>query len=296
MFGQMAEEFGLDKDKYNLRGKVVGREKTILGMHEDLVNAVNASGKFKNAKNMNDIVQMIYGRNGHKKTNQTIGGILDLIKDERDVLSEMAFGEHGAFKGLFGIVNDAIPKHENLGLNTFASFNEAVYKYELAKYGSHSEENYNKAFTFLTEQMNTNDDINFLRQTAKGSTLNSVGKTFSMGQSSTAIVNREAGEFDFIDDGRFTNFMKFTNDLIIKLDANTPEEDKLVHEDVYVYKIDKTTGKPKLEKQETLVGSFKFIEEDGKKIAVSATNFGSHSIVNDGETISGVTQEYINKF
>ena len=294
MFGQMAEEFGLDKDKYNLRGKVVGREKAILAMHEDLMSAVNASGKFKNAKNMNDIVQMIYGRNGHKKTNQTIGGILDLIKDERDVLSEMAFGEHGAFKNLFGIVNDAIPKHENLGLNTFANFNEAVYKYEIAKYGSHSEENYNKALTFLTEQMNTNNDINFLRQTSKGSTLNSVGKTFSMGQSSTAIVNREEGEFDFIDDGKFTNFMKFTNDLIIKLDANTPEEDKLVHEDVYVYKIDKTTGKPKLEKQETLVGSFKFIEEDGKKIAISATNFGSHSIVNDGETISGVTQEYIN--
>ena len=292
-FGEMAEEFGLDKKKYDFTGKIVGREKTILAAHEDLLNAVNASGQFKKAKNMNDIVQMIYGRNGHKKSNQTIGGILDLIKDERDVLSEMAFGEHGAFKGLFGIVNDAVPKHENLGLNTFANFNEAVYKYELAKYGSHTEENYNKALTFLTEQMNKDDSINFMRQTTKGSTLKSVGKTFTMGQNNTAIVNRQEGEFDFIDDGRFTNFMKFTNDLIVTLDAGTPEEDKLVHENVYMYKPDGKGGY-KLEKQKTLVGSFNFIEEDGKKIAVSPNSFGSHSIVNDGETLSGVTQEYIN--
>ena len=291
-FKNMAEEYGLDVSKYDFNNRLIGRERTIQAAHEDLLKAVNISGKHKRAKNMNDIIQMVSGK---QSSISTMGELIELVKDERDVLSEMAFGEHGAYHGLMGIVNDAIPKHENLGLSTSANFNEAVYLYAKAMSGTKtvSDDIVNKAREQIVDHLNINDDINFIRSTSGGAIVNSTGKKWTMGTNGTLIVDRNEDETDFIDNKRYTKFMNFVNDLIVNLDANVNEEDKLVHEDVYIWKEDKATGKMILEKQETLVGSFMFEEIDGKKVAIHSRNYGSHSIVNDGETISGVTQEYI---
>ena len=61
-FKTLAGQYGLDESKYDFTGKVVGREKAILAAHEDLLNAINASGKHKKQKSMTDVVRMIDGQ------------------------------------------------------------------------------------------------------------------------------------------------------------------------------------------------------------------------------------------
>ena len=295
-FKTLAGQYGLDESKYDFTGKVVGREKAIQAAHEDLLQAINASGIHKKQKSMTDVIRMIDGQT-NRGSKLTLGGLMDLVRDERDVFSEMAFGEFGAFHGVMGIVNDAIPKHENLGLSTTAGFNEAVYKYAKAMSGTAtiSERTMDRARQQIMDAINDEkNDINFLRTTVRGSTVDSVGKKWTMGPNGTMIIDRNEDESDFIDNERYKKFMRYTNDLITALDANVDEDDKLVHEDVWMYK-QNAKGEWILEKQETLVGSFKFrTDEQGRKIVESSVVNAAHSIVNDGETISGVTQEYIN--
>lgn len=294
-FKTLAGQYGLDESKYDFTGKVVGREKAILAAHEDLLNAINKSGLHTKQKTMTDVVQMIDGQT-NKGSKLTFKSLINLVRDERDVFSEMAFGEYGAFHGVMGIVNDAIPKHENLGLSTTAGFNEAVYKYAKVMSGTAtiSDRTMDRARQEIMNAINKDDSINFLRTTVRGSTVDSVGKKWTMGPNGVMIIDRNENETDFIDNEKYKNFMQFTNDLIVALDANVDENDKLVHEDVWMYK-QNAEGEWILEKKETLVGSFKFhIDEQGRKIVESSVVNAGHSIVNDGETISGVTQEYIN--
>ena len=298
-FKELAKEYGLDEKKYDFTNKVVAREKAIKAAHEDLVDAMNKSGDFKNNKKVSDLVQIIDARNGIKKSTRTFDDLMKIVTDERDVMSEMAFGEFGAYHGFMGIVNDAIPKHANLGVGTSAGFGEAVYQYAKAKNQGKapSVDDQQAAREELMNLMNKNDDINFIRTTYKGSTVQSTGKNWTMGKHGVLIADRDEDEFDFIDDTRFTNFMKYTNDLIEAINQNVDEDDKLVHEKVYTREIDEATGKEYLKEHQSLVGSFQFetVIENGevKKVVVGSNATIGHSIVNDGETISGVTQEYI---
>ena len=66
----------------------------------------------------------IYEPRGFKN----IDDVLRLVKDEREVMTVMAFGKGGAFESFASIVNDNIPKHENVGLATTAGLEEVINK------------------------------------------------------------------------------------------------------------------------------------------------------------------------
>lgn len=261
--------------KYDL-SNIVGNKRTVMALHEDVAA--------KNEMTVDQLIIEVLGGMEDTHGVNDINDILYMVQDEREALSELVFGKHGAFHGFASIANDNIPKHENIGLATSGNFSEAINKYARAANISHTE-----AVNKIAGAMQKDDNLNFIRYTKDGVRTNATGAKFTVNKHGMLVMDIVDGENAYLDNGRFNNLMVYTNDLIEELDIKVAEEDKLVHKDVYVY-----NKQGKLEHRETLVGSFEFKEVDGKKVVVGSTTFSAHSIVDDGETVSGVSQEFIN--
>ena len=262
-------------------------DEAILALHEDIAKAEGIT--------VNELIQRTSEKVKSERSNfngfKNIDDVLRLVKDEREVMAVMAFGKGGAFESFASIVNDNIPKHENVGLATTAGLEEVINK--IAKASGKSQDQATQEI--ITSMMN-NDDINFMRHTVNGvyDKEKTQGFKYSINELGTIIRSGGEGETTVFDRQRLDNFFKFANDLIIKYDAEADENEKLVHENVWTQE---GTEWIKHTKENPLIGNFIFEEREvnGEKrlTAVGGVNFGSHSIVKDSETESGATQQYI---
>lgn len=257
-----------------LNAGMIPTAEAIMALHEDVAASLGIS--------VDEVVQQTSKKIGAKFS--TMDELMQAIKIERETPTQLLFGKYGAFNNFASIANDNIPKHENIGLDVFGKFSEAIYKYSQV-----SGKSFDEAADELTEAMQKKDKLNFIRHTVNGSYTRTAGSKFSVNENGTLVVSDEAGEVSVIDEAKLANFFEYTNDLIKQLDENVPEELKLIHEDVYSY--DKNG---KLVHHENIIGNFTFrIDEKGRKIIDGATSYVNHSIIKDSETISGVSQRYI---
>lgn len=215
--------------------------------------------------------------------------ILNLVKDEREAMAIMAFGPNSPFNGFASIANDNIPKHENMGLFISSNFEEAIYKVSKA-----SGKNQKDVAVELTNAMQDNDNINFIRHTVNGMYDNTKGYKYNVDKSGMVIINGGEGEELVVDNEKFTNFFEYANDLIVKYNAKATENEKLVHENVWSYTDE---GWKKYDKDNPLIGNFVFekrkYNDEERLVVTGATNYSTHAIIKDSETESGAVQEYI---
>lgn len=269
------------RDKYDVVFQTVPTDQAIIAMHEDIAKMKGMT--------VDELVTNITGRMKNNAGVTNMSGLLEMVKDEREAAAHMFFGKGAALEGYFAIANDGISGHGNIGLALQGSFGAAANKYAKAANISYAD-----AVNRIVHDMSTNDDINFFRQTTNGRHDGDTRVNLTANIHGTVMMNIPQGESYSIDREKYGAFMNYVNDLIVELDADTPEDDKLVHTNVYVYDEKNKT----LKKETALVGSYKFIEEigpDGEvmKIALGADNKTTHAIIADSETQSGITQEFI---
>lgn len=257
-----------------LNAGMIPTAEAIMALHEDVAANLGIS--------VNEVVQQTSKEIGAKFS--TMDELMQAIKIERETPAQLLFGKYGAFNNFASIANDNIPKHNNIGLDVFGKFSEAIYKYSYV-----SGKSFDEAANELTAAMQKEDKLNFIRHTVNGSYTRTAGSNFSVDKDGTLLISDVDGEASVIDEKRFAKFFEYANDLIKELDENVPEDLKLIHEDVY-----SRDKNGKLVHHQSIIGNFTFtIDEKGRKIIDGATSYINHSITKDSETISGVSQRYI---
>ena len=268
----------------NFKNGMIPTERAIRALHEDIAAKIGSS--------VDDLVSTVSGKmsDKYKSRFSSMSGLLGMVKDEREMLSELSFGEHGFIPNVVSLANDNIPKHANMGLAVTGNVSEAIYKYSVV-----SGKSMEAAAAELAHAMNTNDDINFTRHTIGHSMEKGVGHKITTDINGTLITDVISGEESFLDEARLANFMIYTNDLIVKLNKNVDENMKLVHKDAYVYndKGELVRYTDKDGNEADLIGNFMFSKEDGKNIVTGSVLLPSHGIIADSETESGVSHDYI---
>ncbi|MGM9543912.1 MAG: hypothetical protein ACI3T9_02905 [Romboutsia timonensis] len=261
-----------------LSNKSIPTKEAIIALHEDIASDLEIT--------VEELVKQTSDKAGLKFN--SMQDLFKSIKIERETPAQLIFGKYGAFNNYSSIANDNIPKHENIGLDVFGKFSEAINKYSQV-----SGKSYEESAKILTDAMQKDDSLNFIRHTINGSYNNTSGYKLSVNKDGTLLVDEVDGETKLLDEARLANFFKYENDLIKELDANVPEDLKLVHENVYSRDKD-----GKLVHHPSIIGNFTFRTEydsQGKEIKVidGSSSYVNHSIIKDSETISGVSQEYI---
>ena len=274
----------------NFKNGMIPTERAVRALHEDVAANLGISvGELIESVSLGmDDKYEGYFSNMHD--------VLSMIRDEREMLSELSFGKHGFLPGITSLANDNIPKHANTGLAVTGNVSEAIYKYSVI-----SGKSLEAAAAELANAMNDeNNNINFLRHSAGHSTTKSTGHKIRTDANGTLIIDSVSGEESFLDEARLSNFMIYTNDLIVNIAEKNKitldESMKLVHEDAYVYndKGELVRYKDKEGNAADLIGNFMFFKDDeGRNIVEGATLLPSHGIIADSETESGVSHEYI---
>ena len=214
----------------------------------------------------------------------TIEDVLSLVKDEKNVLSELSFGDYGAFKGLVSVANDNIPGHDNAGLATFGLFSEAVWKYSQVSGKSMQE-----ATKDIVGMMENDPSLNFM-QVVKGSErYKATGAKITVDKNATMIMNLADDETLDYNNENFINLLRRIDEKIVEADPEADRSLRLVHKNVWKRK--KGGGATK---EDEVIGSFMFSKNaDGEWIIDGGLTNASHSIIRDSETISGVSADYI---
>ena len=257
-----------------LNAGMIPTAEAITALHEDVAANLGVS--------VDEVVQQTSKKIGAKFS--TMDELMQAVKVERETPAQLLFGKYGAFNSFASIANDNIPKHENIGLDVFGKFSEAIYKYSQV-----SGKSFDEAADELTEAMQKKDELNFIRHTVKGSYTKTAGSSFFVNEDGTLVVSDVSGEVSVIDEAKLANFFEYTNDLIKQLDENVPEDLKLIHEDVYSRDKD-----GKLVHHSSIIGNFTFTtDEKGRKIIDGSATYVNHAIIKDSETMSGVSQRFI---
>lgn len=260
---------------------MVPHEQAIRALHEDIAEKLDMD--------VEEFVQKVAEDAGMIK-NDFIGlndfqDLLTLVKDEKVAPSAMMFGKHGPFAGFASVANDNISGHENMGLYTMGNFSEAIMKYKEVSGQSYED----AAAELIADMMDDDNDINFIRYTQGGRFGDTVGAQLSVGPHGTLLTTDIDGEYSMIDDARLEKFLRHVDKKIVAINPDAPRELRLVHENVWAY--DKKAGKFTHRKE--MVGNFAFMDEGSRVSIIGSTSNIGHGIIADSETVSGVSQEFI---
>lgn len=282
------EKIGLDKTKYDFAGQNIITKDTVESALQDIARHVNRYNDDKKI-NYNDVFNLINKNNNFKDINS----LMDSILDEQLAKSEMIFGKYGAFSGITSLANDNISKHGNIGLGTFGQFSEAVALYGKAIDKNHemNTDSYYTALNSVKDLMNNNKDLNFFNETIEGSTIKGRAKKLSIKEGTLIVENNSKNEVGFLDNEKLENLMQKIDELIVKSyggdESKIDESNRLKHEDINI-----PDGKGGYKKG-TFYGSAFIRNSNGERYADGTVAMMNTSLVRDGETVSGVTQEYI---
>ena len=253
---------------------MIPHERAIRALHEDIANKKGIT-----------VDELVKKTTGSKFKN--INELLDMVKDEREALSEIVFGDYGAFSGFMTVTNDNISGHGNVGLNVSSNFADAIKRYSKA-----SGKSYEEAAKEIGNDILKDDNLNFIRKTmydANGQMLEDKGRLFKIDDVGTFILEEmNENQKTYIDLKRFDEAFRHVDKLIQKADKDADINTRLVHKNVY------SRGEDgELIHHEEIVGNFLFEKEGDKNVIVGSTPYSNHAIIADSETTSRVTKEYL---
>lgn len=240
-------------------------------------NAVDAY-MYEASKNGID-VQEIMSKYGIKDIKQA-------LKEERHSISEMLYGH--IFDGYTAIGNDGLLKHGNKGSMTLSAFGEAVSNLARHNHGGDNSQGYAKALNQVVSLINDNKKYQFLGENINGSfvprKVSAKGTTLQIGNAAVNAQHFNENNQEALV-GLFEEIDKLTK-------ASERDIDKLVHENIHI-----PNGKGGYDKIDKYVGGGLFLPvmHEGKEIQVAYGSSGltSSRMLNDTETQSGMTQEFI---
>ena len=227
---------------------------------------------------------------------ENIKEVKKAILDERHLMSDALFGEHGAFAGFESIANDAIVKHKNTGFATFGRLNEAVTI--LGKYDKGTDkdsiETYQRGIDIL-ERYLKNDKFNPFEVVNQNGTVRSM--KIGRGPDGGIMLehNTDYEEWNQLNEDKMKNLFEALDKRIVasakKNNIDLNPDDRLVHNDVYI-----KNKNGELEQISKYYGTvISHVDDQGRRVIDGSKLFVNSNVIKDSETQTFVSQEYLDK-
>ena len=259
------------EDTANLVGKTVPTEKALRAF-------------FSDKDKLNDAL---------KDRFDSLEDFLKAVREESYSADRMIFGKGGIFEGFVAVGNDNISGHKNKGSMMAGAMDQAISligKYENG--GIENEESYKKGLEKFVELVNQGADgdsekFKFFKSNK--------GAGYELEAEGTNILLKHRGglkqglhDADIVDTKKLEDLFEYIDSTILK---DAPQKDKLVHW-LDVEEKDELGNIVKTKKK--TISSLAYTPgKDGELEAVGSVGIGAMKWVQDSETQSGMSQEYI---
>ena len=223
---------------------------------------------------------------------------IDAVKEESYSADRLIFGKNGLFKGFVAIGNDNLAGHKNKGSMMTGAINDAIAmlgKYEAG--GIENTDSLKLGFKRFAEIVNANENFKFYKD-SKGNGLNLyLGKDgIGLRLEGDRALKLGLNDADVVDAKALENLFIHIDEILANKGAI--DEDRLVHR---LAKIDDKTGGLVYDKEGHVVleegltlgrALYTDTKKDGR-IAYGSAGSAGMKLVNDSETQSGMTSEYV---
>ena len=206
---------------------------------------------------------------------RTWKSFLEAVDKEAFTLDDLVFGKGGIFEGFTDIGNDNILGHGNKASMMVGSLNEAISM--VGKYsnnGIESEAGRIKGLEYFVDLYNSKSDEYKFFRTSEGKGINLSVVNNRLRLDGVGNINENLDNFDMIDAKRLENAFREMDKFLES--KNAPLSDRLIHD---------------LDGEELIGRAIYDKEGEGAKV-IGSSGLGSHKIVIDPETQSGISQEY----